>query len=351
MVFKLDCPTIRGIWMKLKLPLGKISPETLRKVVFEHLGAPNPDVILGPALGEDGAVVRVGDKVVISSMDPITGAVERIGWLAVNINANDVSTFGIPPTFFSSCLLLPENSQEKTVQTICMQIDSAAKKLGIAVIGGHTEVTPELNRPIIVGYAMGVTEPGRYVTSAGSKPRNKLILTKGAGIEGTAILATEKHDTLIRALSESLLKSARAFYRQISVVEEAVLAFSVGGVTAMHDPTEGGVAGGVHELADASGLGFRIFEKDVFVAPETSEICKFFEIDALQLIGSGALLISAEPRFAEKIVKDLRDRRIRAAVIGEFLENPKERFLVRADGSATDLVRPLSDHLWSALEK
>jgi len=334
----------------LTLPKGKVPPEILKRTVFVYLGAHRDDVILGPALGEDGAVVKVGDKVLISSMDPITGAIERIGWLAVNINANDVATFGIRPTFFSSCILLPEDSTDETVQTICEQIDLAARKLGIAVIGGHSEITPELNRPMIVGCAMTVTEPGRYVTSAGSKPGNKLILTKCAGIEGTAILATDRYEKLEGKLDEALLGSAKRFYDQISVVEEAVLAFNTGGVTAMHDPTEGGVAGGIHELADAANLGVKILKEKIKVAPETSEICKFFHIDPLQLISSGALLISAKTDSAELIVEELMDQEVEAVVIGEFLKNPGKRLLVNADGSLENLVRPLSDHLWTALE-
>jgi len=335
----------------MKLPMGKIPAETLKKTVFEHLGAKREEVILGPSLGEDGAIVKVGDRVLISSMDPITGAVERIGWLAVNINANDVATFGIRPSFFSSCMLLPENSTEETVQKICEQIDLAARKLGIAVIGGHSEVTPELNRLIIVGCAVGTTELGRYVTSSGSKPRDHLILTKGAGIEGTAILATEKYNRLKEEMGETLLESAEKFYDQISVVEEAVLAFNIGGVAAMHDPTEGGVAGGIHELADAAKLGVKVYEEKIALAPETMQICEFFQIDPLQLISSGALLISAKPGYAEKIIKELTDHNINAAVIGEFLENPAKRILVRGDESVTDLVRPLCDHLWFALER
>jgi hydrogenase maturation factor len=339
------------VYRELKLPMGKVPVETLKKVVYGHLGAEREDVILGPSVGEDGAIIRVGDKVLISAMDPITGAVERIGWLAVNINANDVATFGIRPTFFSSCILLPEDSTEKTVQTICKQIDLAAKKLGIAVIGGHSEVTPELNRPIIVGCASGVTEPGLYVTSGGSKPGDKLILTKGAGIEGTAVLATEKHSDLIGEVEEVLLESARKFFDQISVVEEAVSAFAVGGVTAMHDPTEGGIAGGIHEIADASNVGVKVYEEKISVAPETAAICRFLQIDPLQLISSGALLISAEPDPAEKITEKIIDHGIEAAVIGEFSENPTKRIRIRSDGSAASLVRPVCDHLWLALEK
>jgi len=334
----------------LKLPYGKVPPEVLEETVFKRLGARRKDVILGPAAGEDGAVIEVGDKLVVSTVDPITGATERLGWLAVNICANDVATFGVKPAFYSSCILLPENYGEETLETISEQIDRAAKKLGIAVIGGHTEVTPGLTHPVVVGQCMGVTEKGRYVTSGGAKPGDALILTKSAGLEGTAILAADCYEELRKSFDETFLESAKGFFEKISVVEEAVSAFEAGGVNAMHDPTEGGVAGGIHELADASNLGVKVFEEKIPVAKETYEICSFFEIDPLQLISSGALLIAAKPEFAEKIVERIVNRGIDASIIGKFLNSLEDRVLVRRDGSETSLVRPRSDHLWRALE-
>jgi len=335
----------------MRLPKGKVPPRILTEVVFKALGVKRTDVILGPALGEDGALMKIGDRVVVSSMDPITGAVERIGWLAVNINANDIATFGVSPIFFSSCILLPEDSGEEPIRTICGQMDLAAKRLGIAIVGGHCEVTPELPRPIVIGCCMGVAEVGRYVTSSGSKPGDMLILTKGAGIEGTAILADERRNQLVKRVGEPLVKSAEAFYDKISVVEEAILAFKTGGVTAMHDPTEGGVAGGIHELADAACLGVRVFEDKIPIDVETSQICSIFRIDPLQLISSGALLISADGGCADNIAGNILDHGIKASVIGEFFSDPERRVLIRKDGSKEDLVRPVSDHLWLALER
>ena len=335
----------------MRLPAGKVPPEVLEEIVFKRLGVESGDVLLGPSKGEDGAVVRVGGEVIVSSMDPITGAVERLGWLAVNINANDVATFGIKPRFFSSCILLPSGAESGVLREICDQIDSAAKRLGIAVIGGHSEVTPGLKHPIVVGYALGVAEDGRYVTAGGAEAGDVIILTKGAGIEGTAILASERRERLSRELGEEVVKAAESFYDRISVVEDALTAFKAGGVTAMHDPTEGGVAGGIHEIADASGLGFEVFEEKIPVAPETSMICSYFNVDPLQLIGSGALLISVKPEYAGKVLDALESRGIRASKIGRFLPDPEKRVLVRGDGRVAELVRPVSDHLWKALER
>ncbi len=335
----------------MKLPPGKIPVDILKNVVFKNLGAARSEVTLGPAAGLDGAVLDFGNKNAIISMDPITGAVERVGWEAINVNANDIATFGVEPAFFFSCIMLPENADSKIVETISTQMDSAAKDLGIAIVGGHCESTPGLTNPIVVGCIIGLTEKGKYVTAAGAKAGDKLILTKSAGIEGTAILATDRKEQLRKALSLPMLDSAKAFYNQISIVKDALTAYNAGGVNAMHDPTEGGVLNGIHEMADAAGLGVRVFEEKIIIEPETAKICRFYEIDPLQLISSGALLIAAEPQAANTIVEALCQKHIYASVVGEFNPNPNKRILMHADDSAEMLPRPVSDHLWIALSR
>jgi hydrogenase maturation factor len=335
----------------LTLPSGKVPVEVLQNIVFKHLGVKRKEVILGPRVGVDGAVVQVGNKALITSMDPITGALERIGWLAVNVNANDIATFGVRATLFSSCMLLPPCTTDATIETISTQMDKAAKKLKIAIIGGHCETTPGIKHPIIVGTAMGVTEKNHYVTSRGAKHGDSLILTKGVGIEGTAILATDKRESLQRQFSKSFLSKAAGFFDQISIVEDAVSAFETGGVTAMHDPTEGGVAGGIHEMADASKVGVKVFETKIPINEETRKVCNFFKIDPLQLISSGALLIAAKHDFADKIIETLKKRGIPASIIGEFSKEPERRILISKNGSQKPLIRPFSDHLWAALKQ
>jgi hydrogenase expression/formation protein HypE len=335
----------------MKLPPGKIPIDILKEVVFKNLGAERKEVIIGPSAGIDGAVLDLGTKSLIVSMDPITGAVERIGWLAVNVNANDVATFGVAPAFLFSCMLLPENAERKLVETISTQMNAAAKDLGIAIVGGHCESTPGLANPIVACCIMGMTEKDAYVTAGGAKPGDKLILTKSAGIEGTAILATDREKEMQNTLSAAVLEKAKNFWNQISVVKDALTAYRAGGVHAMHDPTEGGVAGGIHEMADASNVGVNVFEDAIIVQPETAKICSHFQIDPLQLIGSGALLISAETTKASQIVSRLKHKGIQASVIGEFTENLEHRVLTQKDGGVKALARPLSDHLWTALKR
>ena len=335
----------------MKLPPGKIPIDILKEVVFKNLGAERKEVILGPAAGVDGAVLDLGSKNAIVSMDPITGAVERVGWEAININANDVATFGVEPAFFFSCIMLPEGADRKIVENISSQMNMAAKELGIAIVGGHCESTPGLTNPIVVGCIIGLTEKGKYVTAAGAKAGDKLILTKSAGIEGTAILATDRKTQLSKIFSPAILESAKGFYNQISVVKDALTAYSVGGVNAMHDPTEGGILNGIHEMADAANVGVRVYEEKITVEPETAKICRFYEIDPLQLISSGALLIAADPKAEDKIIDALCKQHIYADTIGEFNPNSNKRLLNHKDDSVEILPRPVSDHLWLALSR
>lgn len=328
---------------------GKIPSDILERIVFKHLGVKREDVILGPKLGEDAAVVKVGDETLIVSTDPITGALERVGFLAVHVCANDVATRGVQPRWFTSCILLPEGAGEEIVERICDQIDRAAHGLGVAVIAGHAEVTPGLNHPIVVGSMMGVAENGRYITSSGAKPGDKLVLTKGVGIEGTAILASDREDVLSKKLKRDIVKKAKKFFEKISVVEDAMIAVKTGGVTAMHDPTEGGVAGGLHELADAANAGLKVYEEKLRVPIETRKICNFFGIDPLQLISSGSLLIAVEEDEVTRLIKNLEGKGIAASEIGIITNVNKRRTLVKKNGRMFKLVRPVSDHLWKAL--
>jgi len=208
-----------------------------------------------------------------------------------------------------------------------------------------------IDHPIVTGCAIGVAENGKYVTSGGAKIGNKIILTKGTGIEGTAILASDRRAELQSVFDESFLTKAENFFEKISVVKDALSAFRTGGVSAMHDPTEGGVAGGLHELADAANVGFNVYEEKIFVPEETRKICTHFGVDPLQLISSGSLLVVAKEEKTGKIISSLSRNGIQASIIGEVVESVLGRNLVTKAGEKTELVRPDSDHLWTALAK
>jgi hydrogenase maturation factor len=330
---------------------GKVPTEVLQKIVFKHLGKKRNDVILGPSIGEDAAIVKVGKEVLVVAADPITGAEKWLGWLAVNVSANDVATRGVQPIWFISCILLPKGSKEGLIEKICRQMDKAAQQLNIAIVGGHCEITPGLEHPIVTGCSIGIAENGKYVTSSGAKPGNTIIMTKGTGIEGTAILASDRRKELLKVFDENFLRKAENFFTKISVVKDALTAFQTGGVLAMHDPTEGGVAGGLHELADASNVGFQVYEEKILVSEETRKICAHFGIDPLQLISSGCLLIIAEKGKTEEIVSRLSQNDVPVSVIGEVTKPELGRKMVSKTGKKVKLVRPVSDHLWTALAK
>jgi len=330
---------------------GKVPTEVLQEIVFRNLGAKRDDVVLSPSIGEDAAIVQAGKVVLAISSDPITGAEEWLGWLAVHVSANDVATRGVQPRWFNSIILLPKNSTTELVEKICTQMDKAAHQLNVAITGGHCEITPGIEHPIVTGCAIGVAENGKYVSSSGAKIGDRIILTKGTGIEGTAILASDRRAELLEVFDESFVKKAENFFEKISVVKDAITAFRIGGVSAMHDPTEGGVAGGLHELADAANVGFQVYEKEILIPEETRKICAHFEVDPLQLISSGSLLIVAEEEKTEEIISSLSRNGVQASIIGEVIEPALGRNLVTKAGEKTELVRPVSDHLWTALAK
>jgi len=334
----------------MRLPTGKVPPHLLDKAVFKYLGAERDDIIFGPSRGEDAAIVRVGRELLALHCDPISGAYSRIGWIAMNIATNDIATRGVRPRWAVSCILLPEGSDEALLESISRDMDTAAKELGVGIVGGHSEVTPGLNHPLVIVFPIGVAEKGKYVTCSGAKPGGKIILTKSVGIEGTAILASDRAESLTKEFGGEFVERCRSFFEQLSVMKEALLAFEFGGVQAMHDPTEGGLAGGLNELTDAAKVGFRVYEDRIRVEPETEKICRFFEIDPLRLISSGSLIIIADSESVEGISGRLRDAGIPSSMIGEIVEGD-DRTIVRKDGKEEPLPMPLSDELWKALQK
>jgi len=327
-------------------PVGKISLEDLKKFVFPYTGVQDSSVLLGPRVGEDTALIDLGASVLILKADPITGAVERAGWLSVHVNANDVATRGAEPRWFLPTLIMPTTTTVKTVEKIMKQIHEAAKELGVAVVGGHTEFIDGIDHPIIAGTMAAVIEKDKYITSGGAKPGDKIILTKGAAIECTIILATDMADEIKKELGSETVERGKAFIQKISVVKDALIAVKNGEVTAMHDATEGGVAAALHELGEASNIDFTVHEDKIYVAPETQKMCQLFGLDPLQVISSGALIITATAKTSQKIVDSLNKAGIKAEIIGGATEKNKGRRIVKKDGNIVDLPLPEQDQLW-----
>lgn len=295
-----------------------------------RLGASSESVVLGPQVGVDFAAIRLGGGYLIVSSDPVTGATKHVGWIAVHVCANDVATSGNPPRFLQVVLLLPERATLSLLSEITSEIDEASRRLGLTVVGGHTEVTPGLKRPIVCATCFTYAES--YVSAKGARPGDRIILTKSAGLEGTVILGG--------APAEELLEN-------LSVVEEAVEAYRMGGVDAMHDCTEGGVLGALYEMAKASGVGFTVYEEKIPVHPLTRKLCQRVGVDPLKLISSGSLLIAVRPEMVERTLSGLHEKGHQAAEIGEFTRGPM--ILVRADGRRVRVARAPTDELWRIL--
>jgi len=333
------------------LSVGKLEPHQLRQHILNRLGTPNSRVLLGPNIGEDATVIDFRDRALVIHSDPITGAVENIGWLAVNVCTNDVATRGVRPLWILTVLLLPESLDLAQLNHITTQIDQAAKELGVAVIGGHSEVTSGIDRPIIITTALGETTKEKFVRTSGAKIGDSIIVTKGAAIEGTAILSHELESLLQTKIDKKALERAKGFIKMTSVVKDALTAVEIGGVNAMHDATEGGIAGGLQEIAWASNVGIIAHEEKIPIHKETEAICQVLKIDSLATISSGALVISAHQKKAVKMLAALEGKGIRAAVVGKVVEKKKGTYIVRRDGTRFDLSKPVKEELWRVLKK
>ena len=306
------------------LAVGKL-PMDLLQALLERYGGQDEQLVVGPRLGEDAAVLDLGERYLVVKSDPITFAADEIGWYVVHINANDLATMGAAPRWFLLTLLLPEKqSTPALVEEIFSQVSQACQALGIVLCGGHTEVTYGLDRPIAVGLMLGQVEKPRLVCTAGAQVGDDLILTKGIAVEGTAVLAREMGDRLADRAGADVVARGRRFLQDpgISVVRDAEIVCRVGQPHAMHDPTEGGLATGLWELALASGKGIVVDLARVHLFPETIAFCQALDLDPLGLIASGALLLTAAPGESPRMVEALLAAGIRATVIGQVVAGP-----------------------------
>jgi hydrogenase maturation factor len=313
------------------------------RAVYSHGGKPNPRLVLGPGIGRDTAVVKLVKKLVVLTADPVTGTTKHIGEHSVHINANDIAATGAKPVWYVCTLLLPPGTSERTLARIMSGIDQASRSLGITVAGGHTEVTRGLERPLIAGFMIG--EIARKVlSSAKMRIGDWILMTKTAGIEGTAILASEYFGRL-KGVKRETIREAQSFVKQISIVEEAMSISMISGVHALHDPTEGGVLNGLWELAEASGLGVEVWADRIPVATETLEICSELHLDPLKLMSSGSLLVAVAPKSVGRVMKALRNRGARVSEVGRVTSRTKGRFILR-EGEKVDLVAVPQDELY-----
>lgn len=303
--------------------VGKVDPETLARVLA-GTGASGGAVGVGPAFGEDAAAIELGEQTLVVSSDPISLAAERIGTLGVHVACNDVAASGGDPEWLTSVLLLPGDADDATIDAIVTDLDREAAALDATIVGGHTEYVDQLERPLLSLTAIGTTD--RFVPTGGAEPGDRVVLTKGAGIEATAILATDFADEL--DLPADAVDAAAAFFDEISVVPESRVLREH--ATAMHDPTEGGVLGGLVELARAAEVGIEVERAAVPIREVTERVCAAAGVDPLRTFGSGALLATLPADRVDDALAALDDAGIEGAEIGRVVET--ERAGVDLDG-------------------
>lgn len=324
-----------------KLPLDVLARLVARAPVLDRR------VRVGPAIGVDAAVIDFGRTCLVLKSDPITFAVDRIGWYVVHVNANDIAAMGARPRWFLVTALLPEaETDQNRIDKLFDELARACRALDISLCGGHTEITPGLTRPILCGHMVGEVERHTLVLPTRIRPGDRVLLARGIAIEGTAVAARERPVAVRKALGFSVMRRARRLLDTpgISVVRPALTANEAGGVHAMHDPTEGGLAMGLLELAHAAGVGLRIRRDAVSILPETSALCRAFSLDPLRLLASGALVIVCARSAVHRLCRALEVQDIPVAEIGHVCERTKG-VVIEGDGRTERIRRFSSDEI------
>ncbi len=321
---------------------GKVSEVVLKRSVIGQIKKRREEVLVGAGVGEDCTAVELApDEIFVVSSDPITGTTKDIGLAAMHITANDLASSGAEPIGVMLTILLPEGFEEARLKALMKQLEEAAEALHMEIMGGHTEVTPVVNQPLVSVTGVGKVKKGKLLKTGGARPGQDVVLSKWIGIEGTAIIAKEKEDVLKQRFSQAFVERAKGFDQYISVVPEAKAALKVGAAV-MHDVTEGGIFGALWEVAEASGVGLDIDLKKIPIRQETVEVCEVFDINPYLLISSGAMLMTGDNGY--DLVAALEQEGIPAAVIGKVTEG-RDR-IVRNGEEKRYLEPPKQDALY-----
>jgi len=340
-----------------KIPeIGIISPEVFNELIFPRLGAKSEKVLVGPQHGVDVGIVEIGDKVVSFTCDPVfivpEYGWERAAWFAVHILVSDSVTSGLKPKLLSIDLNLPMEMTKQELQIMWDTMHRECKKLGISIICGHTARYENCHYPMVGGATVvGIGGKDEYVTPKMAKAGDKIIITKGPAIEATGIFATMFPQLIEKQFGHDFSEKAQQIFYEMSVVEDAVTAISVGirnnGVTTMHDATECGIWGGLYELAQAAGLGVKVKKEQIVVEDCVAEICGYFGIDPYASISEGTLIIACRQHKARKVVEALSQKGIKSSIVGELTEPGKGMVLVEG-GKEKRLEHPIVDPFWKA---
>ncbi|MBA7596666.1 Carbamoyl dehydratase HypE [subsurface metagenome] len=340
-----------------KLPeIGKISADVFNKLIYPHLGAKRAEILVGPQHGVDVGVVEIGNKAVAMTSDPVFIVPEygfkRAAWFATHILASDIVTSGLPPTYLTIDLNLPLSMTEEELSTVWTTIDYECKKMGMAIVCGHTARYDNCFYPMVGGATViAVGDIDKYVSPKFARVGDKIIITKGPAIEASGIFATMFPKFLTKKFGEAFAQKAQTLFYKMSVVDDALTAVKIGvrgdGVSAMHDATECGVWGGVYEIALAAGVGVKINKEKIVVEECVTEICNLFKIDPYKSISEGTLIITCREKKAEKVMEVLLENQIKASIVGELIDSKFGMLLVES-GKEKRLEHPKIDPFWNA---
>ena len=304
------------------MEVGKF-PASLLERILAKVDISDPRVVVGPRVGEDTAVLQTSGSLLVAKSDPVTFATDQIGWYAVQVNANDVACTGGTPKWFLATLLVPERFTEDEAEAMFDQIMEACRSINVSLVGGHSEVTYGIDRPIIMGTMLGEVEQDKLILTGGAQEGDSIVVTKGIAIEGTALLAREKASQLLQAgMSQEEIDKAASLLNVpgISVLHDARVACASSQVHSMHDVTEGGLVTGLREVAKASGLGLAIEESSVPILSECQEVCEALGLDPLGLLASGALLITLPTADVPGLLTSLEGEGSNGFEIGTMIE-------------------------------
>ncbi len=307
--------------MGIALTCGKL-PNDLLEMFLDRFEFNDPAILTHPGIGEDTTAMDIiEDEVLVLKADPITFTTNAIGRYAVLVNANDIATSGAIPRWMLTTLLFPQNTTPSLIWYIIEEIAAMCLRYGIALCGGHTEITDAVTRPVVSGMMAGTVKKSALIEKKHMKPGDCVLLTKGIAVEGTAIIAREFHGRLKKlGLSEALIEKCKGFIDQISILKEAEIAAKSGMTTAMHDITEGGLATALTELSIAGGHKLYIDMAQIMIFPETIQICDLLQINPMGLIGSGSLIICCKPEAQTQLIAEISDANIAIACIGKVMD-------------------------------
>jgi hydrogenase maturation factor len=308
--------------------MGKVSRAFFETVIARHLGTRRRDVAVGPANGVDVGVVRLPDgRAMISTTDPIyivpPYGWERAAWFAFHILASDLTTSGVAPQYVTLDWNLPMEIEDDQIETMLRVMDRECRKYGAAIVTGHTGRYEGCAYPMVGGATfLAIAPKDGWVTADMARPGNRLLVTKTAALEATAILSNTFPQIVEGRIGSEAASKARALFESMSTVDDALAAATVGlrrdGVWAMHDATEGGVRNAVWEMAKASGLGVDVDLSKAYIDPAVAAVCKVFDMDPLDAISEGTLLIAVEPDAAADLQARLKRKGIVVSDLGRF---------------------------------